>query len=270
VYEGCLGWATTTGVLTARAGICENQQMTTIDLGPNVRLEKVSDFPRAAKDPNTKPPADIAARFPANAENVRCDPSGTWYATVEELVTVLEGKKKVQRPRHRIHWLDGTGTVRVAKDLEVFHELAFKDNVALLTGDRGKLLQLSLEDGTIGTLAVTGHTFDDEARLYEIFILEGDRVVVHEREQELVLIGKYRAKGLEQVNTFAFKGAFTVVGGRFLVGGGKTVCAFDLAADPVEVGASSEIGVANFWGCGDKVRLYSGKTGAWDIKIHAR
>jgi hypothetical protein len=36
---------------------------------------------------------------------------------------------------------------------------------------------------------------------------------------------------------------------------------------PTEVGASSAIGVTNLWGCGDKARLYSGKTGAWDIHV---
>lgn len=241
--------------------------MTTIELGPNVRLEKVSDFPRAAKDPNTKPPADIAAKFPDNAENVRCDPNGTWYATVEELVTVIEGNKNVERPRHRIHWLDGAGKLRVARDVEVFHELAFKDNVALLTGDRGKLLQLSLEDGRIASLPIAGHTFDDEARLYEIFIVKEERVVIHERDQGIVLLAKWSARGLEHQQTFAFKGTFTVANGRFLVGGAKTVCAFDLASEPTEVGASGEIGVTNIWGCADKARLYSGKTGAWDIHV---
>ena len=241
--------------------------MTSIELGPNVLLEKVSDCPRAAKVPNTKPPPDIAVKFPANAENIRCDPNGTWYATCEELVSVLEDKEQVERPRHRIHWLDGAGQLRVARDLEVFHELAFKEDIALLTGDRGKLLQLSLSDGSIAPLPIAGHRFDDDARLYEIFLVEGQRVVVHERAQGTVILATWNAKGLEHLKTFAFKGIFTVVNGRFLVGGAKTVCAFDLASAPTEVGASSEIGVTNVWSSGDKARLYSGKTGAWDIHV---
>lgn len=241
--------------------------MTIIELGPNVRLQKVGDFPRAAKDPNTTPPADIAGRFPANAENLRCDPRGTWYGTVLELVTVSEGGKKVERPRHRVHWISANGKVQVAKDLEVFHEIAFMERVALLTGDLGKLLQLSLEDGCITELPLAGHTFDDKARLYEIFIVQGERVVVYERDTGTVLVAKHGAKGLEHVTTFPFKGTFTVVNGRFLVGGGKTVCALDLASDPVEVGASSEIGVTNIWSCAGKARLYSGKMGAWDIHV---
>ena len=240
--------------------------MTTIELGPNVRLEKAGEFARAAKDPDAKPPPDIVAKFPAKAENHRCDPSGTWYATIEELVPVVEGKKKVNRPRHRIHWLDASG-LRIAKDLEVFHAAAWNERVALLTGDRGKLLQLSLEDGGISALPVTGHTFDDEARLQEIFFLEGDRVVVHEREQEIVLLAKWTPTGLQSLKTFPFEGAFTVVGRRYLVGGAKSVRAFDLAADPVEVGTSSDTGVGMLWRCGDKARLYSSKTGAWDVKV---
>lgn len=54
--------------------------------------------------------------MPPEAENFKCAPEGTWYATVEARVPVLEGKKKVKRPRHRIHWLTKRREVRVAGD----------------------------------------------------------------------------------------------------------------------------------------------------------
>ena len=89
-----------------------------------------------------KPPVAVTSKLPPEAENFQCGPEGTWYATVEARVPVLEGKKKVKRPRHRIHWLTKRLEVRVARDMPVFHEAAFDDDVALLTGDRGGLLQL--------------------------------------------------------------------------------------------------------------------------------
>ena len=154
-----------------------------------------------------------------------------------------------------------------SKDLEVFHELAFGPGEALLTGDRGKLWRLSLDDGRLTELPLEGFTFDAEARLYEIFVLAGTRVIVSERAHGIVLVAERTPKGLEHRTTFPFKGSFAVVGGRFLVGGAKTVHAFDLAADPVEVGSTTEIGVTNLWSGPQGVRLYSGKTGAWDVKV---
>jgi hypothetical protein len=68
--------------------------MTTIELGPSVRLRKVGDFPRASKDPEMKVPSEVSAKFPGKAENFKCGPEGTWYATVEELITVLEDGRR--------------------------------------------------------------------------------------------------------------------------------------------------------------------------------
>lgn len=242
--------------------------MSTLALGP-VQLSKVGDFARAAKDPSSKAPAEVAARFPARAENLRRDARGTWHATVEEEVTVEEDGRPVKRPRHRIHWQSPGQEVRVAADVEVFHEIAFADDVALLTGDRGALWQLSLDDGRLARLPLVGHRFDDEARLYEISFVAGDRVVISEREQGCVIVARWSRAGLQHLATFPFKGAFAVVADRFLVGGAKSVHVYDLAAEPVEVGATTAIGVTNLWRCADEVRLYAGKGGAWRIEVVA-
>ena len=238
--------------------------MTIIELGPNVRLEKVGDFKRASKDPAMKPPVEITSKFPAGAENFKCGPEGTWYATVEELVPVHEGKTKVKRPRHRIHWLTKGGEVRVASDLPVFHEAAFDDEVALLTADRGKIMQLSLETGAVSVLPLAGQTFDDEARLFEIFLLEDNRVVIHESDN--LIVAKRTKKGLEQRAVFPVEGAFTVLGARLLVGGTDSVRVLDLATDsPREVASTTQIGIGMLWGIGNKIRTYSSEDGAWEI-----
>lgn len=247
-------------------GHCDNQHVTIIELGPSVRLRKVGDFARASKDPEMKVPPDITSKFPSKAENFKCGPEGTWYATVEELVAVVEDKKKVQRPRHRIHWLTAAGDVRAAKELPVFHEAAFDDDVALLTADRGELLQLSLEDGSVSVLPLKGQTFDAEARLYEIFLLQDERVVIHESDN--LILAKRTKEGLEQQAVVPFEGAFTVLAGRFLVGGTESVRLLDLATnEPREIASTTQIGVGMMWGVGKKVRTYSREDGAWEIAL---
>jgi hypothetical protein len=238
--------------------------MTTIELGPNVRLQKVGDFNRAGKDPEMKPPIAITSKFPAKAENFKCGPEGTWYATVEELVLVKEGTTAVKRPRDRIHWLSKASELRVATELPVFHEVAFDDEVALLTADRGELLQMSLESGTISALPLEGQTFSEEARLYEIFLLQDDRVVIHESDN--LILAKRTKKGLEQRTVFPFEGAFTVLNSRYLVGGTDGVQLLDLATDsPREIASTTQIGVGTIWRIGEKVRTYSSEDGAWEI-----
>lgn len=240
--------------------------MTTIELGPNVRLQKVGDFSRAGMDPEMKPPIEVTSKFPPKAENFKCGPEGTWYATVEELVLVNEGRAKVKRPRHRIHWLTADKELRVAKDLPLFLGIAFDRSVALLTADRGALLQLSLEQGAISSLAIEGYTFSDEARLLEIFLLEGERVILREALTKTVVLAKQTERGLVHLMNFAFPGTFTVMNKRYLVGGAKSVTAIDLATDiPREMGTTTEVGVGMIWGVGSNVRIYSNPKGAWQI-----
>lgn len=240
--------------------------MTTIELGPNVRLQKVGDFSRAVMDPEMKPPIEVTSKFPPKAENFKCGPEGTWYATVEELVLVKEGRAKVKRPRHRIHWLTADEELRVVKDLPVFLGIAFDRTVALLTADRGALLQLSLEERSISPLAIEGYTFTDEARLWEIFLLEGERVILREALTKTAVLAKQTERGLVHLTNFAFPGTFTVMNKRYLVGGAKSVTAIDLATDtPREMGTTTEVGVGMIWGFGSNVRIYSNPAGAWQI-----
>jgi hypothetical protein len=241
--------------------------MTIIELGPDVRLVKVGDWARARKDPELQPPRDITGRFPPKSENFKCGPEGTWYATVEELVLVKEGNKKVKRPRHRIHWLSASGELRVAQALPLVHHVAFETEIALLTCDRGQLEQLRLSDGAVTPLPLAGHTFRDEARLWEIYLLEGERVVIRESLDNALVIAKRTADGLVFLARHTFQGAFTVVGKRFLVGGGKSVHVLDLAGDtPREVASTGEVGVGMIWGYGPKVRIYSREAGTWEIR----
>lgn len=240
--------------------------MTTIELGPSVRLRKVGDFPRASKDPEMKVPSEVSAKFPGKAETFKCGPEGTWYATVEELITVLEDGKKVKRPRHRIHWLTGSGEVRVAKELPVFHEAAFDADVAFLTADRGELMRLSLDDGSVTVVPLAGQTFDDEARLYEIFLLRDNRVVFHESDN--LILATRTSKGLDQRAVHPFEGAFTVLDGRLLVGGTDSVRVLDLTTDtPREIASTTKVGVGMIWSIGKKVRTYSREDGTWEIAL---
>lgn len=185
-----------------------------------------------------------------------------------ELVLVTEGNKQVKRPRHRIHWLTASGEVRVGRELPVFHEIAFEQTIALLTADRGELLQLSLESGEISPLAIEGYTFDEAARLWEIFLLEGERVLVRESTSKTLVLAKQSPTGLVYLADFSFAGAVIVVGKRFLVGGTKSVIALDLATNtPREVGTTTEVGVGMIWRLGENVRIYS-KAGAWQILVN--
>lgn len=211
-------------------------------------------------------PASITSKFPPKAENFKCGPEGTWYATVEELVLVKERSKKVKRPRHRIHWRAASGELRVVDALPVFHEIAFDQSVALLTADRGELLQLSLEHGAIAPLPLEGYSFDEKARLWEIFLLDGQRVVIREAMNDTIVLAKQTSTGLVFLAEFPFEGAFTVMGKRFLVGGAKTVRVLDLATNtPLDMGMTTEVGVGMIWGVGENVRIYSREAGAWQI-----
>lgn len=165
--------------------------MTFIQLGPSVRLQKVGDFPRPSRDPARKVPPDVTTRFPATATNLKCGPEGTWYATVEERGTVPEDGKKIQRLRHRIHWLTPSGDVRAAKALPAFHEAAFDADVASFTADRGELMRRSRAGGSMTVVPLAGQTLDDPARLSEIFLLRDNRIVFHASDT-LILAARSR------------------------------------------------------------------------------
>lgn len=240
--------------------------MTTIELGECVRLSRVGDFGRAGDDPAMTPPVDIVGRFPKAAANFRCGPEGTWYATVEELAKVVEAGKTVKRPRHRIHWLDRDRVIRRAEGLPVFHEAAFADDVALLSGDRGTLYELSLDSGRVVEVAIEGWAFGDRARLWEIYFLNDHRVVIHADDE--LIIATRTDKGLAFRARVPFEGAIAVLGGRFLVGGTDSIRAIDLATDEaVEAGSSTRIGVGSFWYVPGRLRTYSQEDGAWEISL---
>jgi hypothetical protein len=244
------------------------QGMSTLDLAPQIRLQKVGDFGRAGQDPEMKPPAEVTARFPPKAENFKCGPEGIWYATVDEPVVVQEGGEKVKRTGRRIHWLSGSGELCVAADLPTFHEIAFGPSFAILTADRGALLQLSYETRRVSPLKTEGYTFSEEARLWEVFHLEGERIVIREALGKSLVIVQVTEAGLVHRADFPFSGAITVVGRRFVVGGGKSVTALDLATNsPVELGTTAAVGVGMIWGVGANVRIYSRETGAWQILL---
>jgi hypothetical protein len=156
--------------------------------------------------------------------------------------------------------------VRVAKELPVFHEAAFDADVAFLTADRGELMRLSLDDGSVTVVPLAGQTFDDEARLYEIFLLRDNRVVFHESDN--LILATRTSKGLDQRAVHPFEGAFTVLDGRLLVGGTDSVRVLDLTTDtPREIASTTKVGVGMIWSIGKKVRTYSREDGTWEIAL---
>lgn len=53
------------------------RHMTTMELVPNLRLQKVGEFSRAGQDLEIKPLVHITSKLPTKAENFRCGPEGT-------------------------------------------------------------------------------------------------------------------------------------------------------------------------------------------------
>jgi hypothetical protein len=243
--------------------------MSHLTVGP-LEFEKVGDFASIAEDPSARAAAAIQQRFPKGALAAQLSPGGVWFSTVEEEVQVLEGKRKVKRARRRLHWLTGNKVV-VAKDLPVFHSVDFDERagLALLSGDRGEILALDLEQGTVSSIPLEGFELSETSCLQGVHFLTGGRALVHEVSGDgALLVAKVDQKKLTYMSSFAFEGDHTVVNGRILVGGGMALSVLDLALDqPKQLGKTEALSCWMTWHRGPKdVRLYTHDAGAWDVR----
>lgn len=238
-------------------------------LDHGIRLVPLGPMAVRGDDPALAIPAELRAKFPKESENHWLDDDGTWGASVEELVTVEEGKRSVERPRHRLHWLDGD-TVRVAKELVVWTYVAFlRDRgIAVLACDLGELWSMDLPDGSMSRLAIHGVDVDERTRWGGVHALgEGRSCLRIGGYPSRYLVLALEGDTLRFVYDFDLSGDATVVRGRVLVGGADPFEILWLGPDRAKrVAQVAEFGGAMFSTLGGVARLYSREDGGWEVR----
>ncbi len=127
--------------------------------------------------------------------------------------------------------------------LLAFHEHALGSSFAILTADRGAPLKRSSETRRVTPIKTEGYTFSEEARLWEVFHLEGEWMVIRQTLGETLGVAQETEAGLVHRADCPFSGAITVAGRRCVAGGGESATALDLATNPpVELGTTAAVG----------------------------
>lgn len=242
---------------------------TPIDAGSGISLVHLGSAQSAGDDPDLRIPEAMRAKFPPKCENHWRAGDGTWRASIEELVKVNEGKLRVERPRHRLHWLAGD-TVRVAKELLVWKDVAFvhERSVAVLACDLGELWQMSLDDGSMRRLEIRGMDVDERTRWGSIHAVRGGRICVAVSGYP----SRYAVFAIEEgalrfVYDFQLFGAATVVRGRVLVGGAKAIEILLLGdAQAARLARADGVGGGSFATIEGIARSYGQKHGSWEAR----